>query len=55
MPSILKNASVAYQREITALSHDMMHKEKEVHVDDMIAKSTTEDGHIVNLRKILKS
>ena len=31
--------------------HDMMHKEIEVYVDDMIAKSQGEDDHVVNLRK----
>jgi len=30
----------------------MMHKEIEVYVDDMIAKSQTEDEHLVNLRKL---
>ena len=31
---------------------DMMHKEIEVYVDDMIAKSRTEEEHLVNLRKL---
>ena len=35
----LKNAGVAYQQAMVALFHDMMHKEIEVYVDDMIAKS----------------
>ena len=34
------------------LFHDMMHKEIEVYVDDMIAKSQSEDDHVVNLRKL---
>ena len=33
------------------LFHDMMHKEIEVYVDDMIAKSQGENDHVVNLRK----
>ena len=37
---------------MVALFHDMMHKEIEVYVDDMIAKSQTEDEHLVNLRKL---
>ena len=32
----------------------MMHKEIEVYVDDMIAKSKTEEEHLVNLRKLFK-
>ena len=46
-----KNAGATYQRAMVALFHDMMHKEIEVYVDDMIAKSRTEDKHLVNLRK----
>ena len=34
--------------------HDMMHKEIEVYVDDMIAKSQREDDHVVNLKKLFK-
>ena len=34
------------------LFHDMIHKEVEVYVDDMIVKSQTEEDHIVNLRKL---
>ena len=36
------------------LFHDMMHKEIEVYVDDMIAKSQGEDDHVMNLRKLFK-
>ena len=38
----------------TALLHDMMHKEVEVYVDDMIVKSTTRGEHITNLRKFFE-
>ena len=31
---------------------NMMHKEREVYVDDMIAKSQGEDDHVVHLRKL---
>ena len=50
----LKNAGVTYQWAMVALFHDMMHKEIEVYVDDMIAKSKTEEEHLVNLRKLFK-
>ena len=36
------------------LFHDMMHKEIEVYVDNMIAKSQDEDDHVVNLRKLFE-
>lgn len=43
MPFGLKNAGATYQRAMTALFHDMIHKEMEVYVDDMIAKSWAEE------------
>ena len=42
MPFGLKNAGSTYQRAVTTLLHDMIHKEVEVYVDDMIVKSKTE-------------
>ena len=51
MPFGLKNAGATYQRASTALLHDMMHKEVEVYVDDMIVKSKNRPGHQVALRK----
>ena len=38
MPFGLKNAGATYQRAATAILHDMMHKEVEVYVNDMIVK-----------------
>src|SRR3954471_781185 len=52
MPFGLKNARATYQRAMTTLFHDMMHKEVEVYVDDMIAKSENEEDHIQNLTKL---
>ncbi|RDX88712.1 Retrovirus-related Pol polyprotein from transposon 17.6, partial [Mucuna pruriens] len=49
MPFGLKNARVTYQRAMVALFHDMMHKEIEVYVDDMIAKSKTLEQHVEHL------
>ena len=51
MPFGLKNAGSTYQRAMTTQFHDMMHREIEVYVDDMIAKSLDAESHIVNLRK----
>ena len=50
----LKNVGATYQRAMVALFHDTMHKEIEVYVDDMIAKSKTEEEHLINLRKLFE-
>ncbi|KAA3475392.1 protein NYNRIN-like [Gossypium australe] len=52
MPFGLKNAGAAYQRAMVTLFYDMMHKEIEVYVDDMIAKSRTEKEYVQVLRKL---
>ena len=39
---------------MVTLFHDMMHKEIEVYVDDMIAKSRTPSDHLTDLRKLFK-
>ncbi|KAG8486695.1 hypothetical protein CXB51_020171 [Gossypium anomalum] len=52
MPFGLKNAGATYQRAMVTLFHDMMHKEIEVYVDDMIAKSQTEEEHVQVLKKL---
>ena len=49
----LKNTGATYQRVATALFHDMMHKEVEVYVDDMMVKSETREGHFKALDKFL--
>ena len=43
-----------YQRSTVILFHDMMHKEIEVYVDDMIAKSKTEVEHVEHLLKLFQ-
>ncbi|RDX93116.1 Retrovirus-related Pol polyprotein from transposon 17.6, partial [Mucuna pruriens] len=50
----LKNARATYERAMVTLFHDMMHKEVEVYVDDMIAKSKTPGQHIDNLLKLFE-
>ena len=47
----LKNASATYQCAATTLLHDLIHKEEEVYVDDMIVKSKDHKGHMLALRK----
>jgi len=50
----LKNAGATYQQAMVALFHDMMHREIEVYLDDIIAKSKTEEEHVVNLQKLFE-
>ena len=42
MPFGLKNASVTYQHTMTAIFHNMMHRELEDDVDDIVVKSKDE-------------
>jgi hypothetical protein len=54
MPFGLKNVGATYQRAMMTLFHDMMHKEIEVYVDDMIAKSKRGEDHVKVLKKLFK-
>ena len=54
MPFGFKNASATYQHATTTLLHDLIHKEVEVYVDDMIVKSKDCEGHIPALRKLFE-
>ena len=53
MPFGLKNAGATYQRAVTDLFHDKMHKEVEMYVDDMMVKSNIREGHFEALDKFL--
>ena len=53
IPFGLKNAGATYQRAMVTFQ-DMMHKEIEVYMDDMIAKSQGEDDHVINLKKLFE-
>ena len=50
----LKNVGVTYQRAATTLLHDMIHKEVEVYIDDMTAKSKEHQGHTQALKKFFE-
>ena len=54
MPFGLKNASATYQRAATTLLHDLIHKEIEIYVDDMIVKSKDCEGHMPALKKFFE-
>ena len=54
MPFGLKNAGATYQRVATTLLNDLIHKEVEVYVDDMIVKPKDREWHILALRKFFE-
>lgn len=52
MPFSLKNTRETHKRVMMTFFHGMITKEIEVHVDDMIVKSQTEEDHIAHLQKL---
>lgn len=48
----LKNAN--YQRAMVSLFPNMMHKEIKVYVEDMVAKTTEGQSHVVVLRRLFE-
>ena len=47
----LKNGGATYMRAMTTIFHDMIHKEIEVYVDDVIIKSRESSDHLAHLEK----
>uniref|UniRef100_A0A2N9J8Z5 RNA-directed DNA polymerase n=1 Tax=Fagus sylvatica TaxID=28930 RepID=A0A2N9J8Z5_FAGSY len=54
MPFGLKNAGATYQRTMTAMFHDMMHREIEDYVNDIVVKSKTREDHFSILKKVFE-
>ena len=54
MPFGLKNAGATYQRAATTLFHDMMHRDVDVYVDDMIVKSRDRADHLTALQRFFE-
>ena len=50
----LKNVGATYQRVATTLFHDMMHRDVEVYVDDMILKSRGGADHLTTLKRFFE-
>ena len=50
----LKNVGATYRRAATTLFHDMMHRDVEVYVDDMIVKSRDRADHLVALKRFFE-
>ncbi|XP_070020380.1 uncharacterized protein [Nicotiana sylvestris] len=51
MPFVLKNVGATYMRAMNTLFHDMIHKEIEVYVDDVIIKTKQQPDHVGDVRK----
>ncbi|XP_055826301.1 uncharacterized protein LOC129894655 [Solanum dulcamara] len=47
----LKNDGATYMRAMTTMYHDIIYKEIEVYVDDVIIKSRESADHLINLKK----
>ena len=50
MPFGLKNAGATYQRAMTAMFHDFIHKIVEVYVDDILIKYKRKEDHVQDLK-----
>ena len=50
----LKNAGATNIRAMTTIFHDMIHKEIEVYMDDVIIKSRESSDHLTHLRKFFE-
>jgi hypothetical protein len=50
MPFGLKNARATYQRTMTTMFHDMMHRE----IEDIVVKSKNREDHLAILRKVFE-
>uniref|UniRef100_A0A2N9IYR9 Uncharacterized protein n=1 Tax=Fagus sylvatica TaxID=28930 RepID=A0A2N9IYR9_FAGSY len=50
----LKNVGATYQRTMTAMFHDMMHREIEDYVDDIVVKSKIREDHFGILKKVFE-
>lgn len=53
MPFGLENARATYQRVVTTIFHDMMHKSMEEYVDDTLVKMMKRSTHLAELGPIL--
>ena len=50
----LKNVGATYQRAATTIFHDMMHRDVDVYVDDIIVKSRDRSDHLAALERFFE-
>src|SRR6266487_1711157 len=51
MPFGLKNVGATYQRAMNLIFHDFIDNFMQVYIDDIVIKSSSDDGHLEHLRK----
>ncbi|KAL0405690.1 UNVERIFIED_CONTAM: Transposon Tf2-12 polyprotein [Sesamum latifolium] len=54
MPFELKSAGATYQRAMQRMFDDMLHKNVECYVDDLVVKSKKREDHLYDLRKVFE-
>ena len=54
MPFGLKNAGATYQRTMTLIFGDMLHKQVEDFVDDLVVQANNLAEHLVHLRQVFE-
>lgn len=54
IPFGLKNASATYQRTMTSIFGDMLHKQVEDYVDDLVVKEKSPVEHLLHLRQVFE-
>ena len=54
MPFGLKNVSATYQRTITLIFGDMLHKQMQDYVDDLVVKAKSSVEHLLHLRQVFE-
>ena len=52
MPFGLKNAGATYQRAMQKIFDDMLHKNVECYVDDLVVKTRNRGDHLEDLKKV---
>jgi hypothetical protein len=50
----LKNAGATYQRAMNYMFHDLISKLVEIYIDDVVVKSTSAEGHLGDLWRVLE-
>ncbi|KAL0413461.1 UNVERIFIED_CONTAM: Transposon Tf2-12 polyprotein [Sesamum radiatum] len=54
MPFGLKNAGTTYQRAMQRIFNDILHKNVECYVDDLVVNSKKREDHLYDLRKVFE-
>ena len=47
----LKNVGATYQREMNVVFHDFIEHFMKIYIDDIVIKSSSENGHLDHLRR----